>query len=208
MRAAQSVVVSDAPHLSHLPVPLPRVGFLPRLELVILNRERGTAMLHWYLVHTKPRQEERALENLQRQGYPCFLPQVPVESVRRGRVVVAQQALFPRYLFIQLDDSLQARAWGPVRSTLGVTRLVTFGVQPARVPDDLIDQLRQQVQDLAADPQPLFRPGQAVRITQGPFAGLDCIYEIPDGDQRAIVLLTLLQRPVRVPVPVQSLRAL
>lgn len=164
-------------------------------------------MQNWYLVHTKPKQEQRALENLQRQGYPCFLPLVPVESVRRGRLVVAQQALFPRYLFIQLDDSLQARAWGPVRSTLGVTRLVSFGVQPARVPDDLVQQLQQQVQDLATAPQPLFQPGQAVRITQGPFAGLDCIYQMPDGDQRAMVLLTLLQRPVQVPVPVQHLRA-
>lgn len=164
-------------------------------------------MQHWYLVHTKPKQERRALDNLQRQGYPCFLPLVPVESVRRGRLAVVEQALFPRYLFIQLDDSLHARAWGPVRSTLGVTRLVSFGLQPARVPDDLIAQLRQQLQDLAAAPQPLFQPGQTVRVTQGPFAGLDCIYQMPDGDQRAIVLLTLLQRPVRVPVPVQHLRA-
>lgn len=164
-------------------------------------------MLHWYLVHTKPRQEQRALENLERQEYPCFLPLVPVESVRRGRLVVTQQALFPRYLFILLDDGLQARSWGPVRSTVGVTRLVTFGVEPARVPHDLVEQLRLQIQDLAAAPQPLFQPGQAVRITQGPFAGLDCIFQMPDGEQRAMVLLSLLQRPVRVPVPLQHLRA-
>lgn len=132
---------------------------------------------------------------------------VPVESVRQGRRVTTPQPLFPRYLFIQLDDSLQARAWGPVRSTLGVTRLVSFGQQPARVPEELVAQLRQQVRELAAAPQPLFQPGQAVRITQGPFAGLDCIYQMPDGDQRVIVLLTLLQRPVQLPVPVQHLRS-
>ena len=33
------------------------------------------------------------LDNLQRQGYPCFLPLVPVESVRRGRLAVVEQAL-------------------------------------------------------------------------------------------------------------------
>ncbi len=34
---------------------------------------------NWYLVHTKPRQEQVALENLQNQAYPCFLPQNRVE---------------------------------------------------------------------------------------------------------------------------------
>lgn len=164
-------------------------------------------MQHWYLVHTKPQQERRAFDNLQRQGYPCFLPLVPVESFRRGRLAVVEQALFPRYLFIQLDDGFHARAWGPVRSTLGVTRLVSFGLQPARVPDALIAQLRQQLQDLTAAPQPLFRPGQPVRITQGPFAGLEAIYQMPDGEERAIVLLTLLQRECRVAVPLAQLRA-
>lgn len=162
---------------------------------------------HWYLVHTKPRQEQRALDNLQRQGYPCFLPMVPVERVRNGRVQVEQQALFPRYLFIRLGSGRDALAWAPVRSTLGVTRLVTFGHQPARVPSGLVEQLQRQVAELCAAPQPLFQPGQAVRITHGPFAGLECVYQMPDGNQRALVLLTLMQRPVTVAVPVQHIRA-
>jgi transcriptional antiterminator RfaH len=30
--------------------------------------------MHWYLVHTKPIQEKCALDNLQRQGFKCYLP--------------------------------------------------------------------------------------------------------------------------------------
>ncbi|MDP3335894.1 MAG: transcription termination/antitermination NusG family protein, partial [Rhodoferax sp.] len=30
--------------------------------------------MNWYLIHTKPRLEKCALENLQNQGYTCFLP--------------------------------------------------------------------------------------------------------------------------------------
>lgn len=162
-------------------------------------------MQQWYLVHTKPRQEQRALENLQRQGYPCFLPTITAERVRGVRCVTVTEPLFARYLFIQLDDSLQGRSWGPIRSTLGVTGLVTFGHQPARVPEALVEQLRQQVAQLAAQPQPLFTPGQIVRITRGPFAGLEAVYQMPDGQQRAVVLLTLLQRECRVAVPVVAL---
>ncbi|MCS6811192.1 MAG: transcription/translation regulatory transformer protein RfaH [Tepidimonas sp.] len=164
-------------------------------------------MQAWYLVHTKPRQEERALDNLQRQGYPCFLPQVPVERMRAGRRIVQPVALFPRYLFIQLRTDGQGPSWAPIRSTLGVTRLVAFGAQPARVPEAIVAQLQQQVAELSAAPQPLFQPGQTVRITQGPFAGLEAIYQMPDGEESAIVLLTLLQRECRAALPLAQLRA-
>lgn len=164
-------------------------------------------MQHWYLIHTKPRQEQRALDNLQRQGYPCFLPLVQAEKLRRGRRVVEEVALFPRYLFIQLRSDLQGPSWAPIRSTLGVTRLVAFGHQPARVPDDIVTQLQRQVEELNASPQPLFQPGQPVRITHGPFAGLEAIYQMPKGEDRAVVLLTLLQRECRLAVPVEQLRA-
>jgi transcriptional antiterminator RfaH len=33
----------------------------------------------WHVVYTKPRQEAIALTQLERQGYPCYLP-LPVHS--------------------------------------------------------------------------------------------------------------------------------
>jgi hypothetical protein len=39
--------------------------------------------MQWYLVFTKPGQEAKALSNLQRQGYVCYLPTIPVEKVRQ-----------------------------------------------------------------------------------------------------------------------------
>ena len=37
----------------------------------------------WYLIHTKVRQERCAQDNLERQGYTCFLPQIRAEKLRR-----------------------------------------------------------------------------------------------------------------------------
>lgn len=162
---------------------------------------------HWYLVHTKPRQERRALDNLCAQGYHCYLPEVTLEKVVRGRVTAACQPLFPRYLFIALSQGLQSQSWGPIRSTLGVTKLVSFGAEPARVPPGLVEQLQVQLQELKEHAQPLFQPGQRVLVTKGPFAGLESVYQMPDSDARAIVLLELMHRPVRVPVPVDALTA-
>lgn len=60
--------------------------------------------MHWYLVHTKPKQEKYALENLQRQGYECYLPLLLSERIRQGILMVTDEPLFPRYLFIRLGQ--------------------------------------------------------------------------------------------------------
>jgi transcriptional antiterminator RfaH len=162
-------------------------------------------LMHWYLIHTKPRQEQRALDNLLRQGYECFLPMLAVEKLRRGRVHLVQEALFSRYLFIRLGTGLVGQGWGPIRSTQGVTRLVTFGSEPAKIETQLVTLLREQ-QDEAANPAKLlFTPGDLVRIKDGPFAGLQGVYQMTDGEQRAMVLLEILSKPAKLRVAPASL---
>jgi transcriptional antiterminator RfaH len=161
---------------------------------------------HWYLVHSKPRQERVALENLERQLYPCYLPVMRLEKVRRGALAVTEEPLFTRYLFVQLDTGNQARSWAPIHSTRGVARLVRFGSEPARVSDELIAALREQ-EAQSVEVKPMFQPGQSVRITAGPFAGLEGIFQMADGQLRAMVLIEMLSRPVAVPVAPNALRA-
>ncbi len=162
--------------------------------------------MHWYLVHTKPRQENCALDNLQRQGYPCYLPTLPAEKLRQGTLTVASEPLFPRYLFIQLGQGASAQSWAPIRSTKGVSQLVRFGAEPAKVADGLIEALRAREAAVQAVPQRLFRPGERVRLTEAPFAGIEGIYQMADGERRVMVLIELLSKPVRVHVPPTSLR--
>ncbi len=162
--------------------------------------------MHWYLVHTKPRQEACALENLTRQGYSCYLPMWRAEKLRKGALAAVDEPLFPRYLFIRLDTDVMAKSWAPIRSTRGVSRLVCFGTEPAKVPDTLIETLRAYEAALRSEMVPLFAPGERVRITSGPFAGIEGIYQMAEGEQRAIVLIELLAKQVRVPVAPASLR--
>lgn len=136
--------------------------------------------MDWYLIHSKPRQEARALENLQRQGYEAWLPMLTVEKIRRGRLVQVTESMFSRYLFIQLDAV--SSNWAPIRSTLGVSRLVTFGSVPASVPDELIEALRNAP---AEDPQRLLAPGEEVLFVDGPLQGLRGIFQQHDGEARA-----------------------
>ena len=162
-------------------------------------------MSHWYLIHTKIRQERCALQNLERQGFECFLPEMHAEKLRRGALIAVPEPLFPRYLFIRLGTGLEGQSWAPIRSTTGVSRLVAFGTTPAKVGDELVEALRSQ----PGGPDNLrrhFEPGQAVVITQGPFAGLEAIYQTTDAERRSMILLEMLGKPVSMRIDTTSLR--
>jgi transcriptional antiterminator RfaH len=82
---------------------------------------------------------------------------------------------------------------------------VRFGVEPARVDDALVAYLRQQQ---AQEVKRLFEPGQRVQVIEGAFAGVEGVFQIDDGQARAMVLIELLSRQVRLPVAAAQLRAL
>lgn len=160
----------------------------------------------WYLVHTKPNQERCALVNLEQQGYQCYLPMISSERFRQGILKVVDEPLFPRYLFIRLSKDGSARSWAPVRSTKGVSRLVNFGTEPAKVDDRLVELLRMQGTLMQSKPERLFKQGEQVLLTEAPFNGIEGIYQIADGQHRAMVLIELLSRPVVVRVSSAGLR--
>ena len=162
--------------------------------------------MHWYLIHTKPRQEQIALENLERQGYQCYLPCMPAEKLRQGLLTIADKPLFPRYLFIQLGLDFTSKSWAPIRSTQGVSRLVRFGVEPAKVADELIEILRINEVQLQAAPEQLFKHGERVRLTESPFASIEGIYQMAEGERRVMVLIELMSKGVAAGVSPAELR--
>jgi len=157
--------------------------------------------MHWYAIHSKPRQEERALENLQRQGFEAWLPLMEVEKVLRSKLMRVIEPMFSRYLFIRLDT--EQTNWSPIRSTLGVSKLVSFGNRPAVVSDDLIVALKNLPKQ---ETQRLIQPGQQVKIVSGPLRGLEGIYQQSDGEMRAMVLIELLNKQHRIVTDMQDLR--
>jgi transcriptional antiterminator RfaH len=168
--------------------------------------EERRVTMHWHLIHTKIRLERRALENLERQGYECYLPLFPAEKLRRGKLVVADVPLFPRYLFIRLGADGSDKGWGPIRSTRGVSALVRFGEQPARADDALIAFLKSREQARRGAPERLFAPGECVQLLDAPFAGIEGVYQMTDGEQRAMVLIEMLGKSTLLRIGVGGLR--
>jgi len=161
--------------------------------------------MNWYLIHTKPRQEERALLNLAEQGYECYLPVMSSEKLKQEGIATVDEPLFPRYLFVRLGKGDCAKGWGPVRSTKGVSRLVMFGSEPAKVEDRLVSMLRAQ-ESRWQEPRTLFQQGERVLLTEGPFVGLDAIYDVRCGESRVMVLIEILSKQIQLSVSPSSLR--
>ena len=155
----------------------------------------------WYLVQSKPRNEARALENLVRQGYETYLPLMEVERLQRGKLLRKMEPLFPRYLFLHLEEGNDN--WGPIRSTLGVAGMVRFGQSYAAVPDTVIDHIRARTQEVK---KTLFEAGDSVQVVSGPLLGLEGVFEIADGEQRSFVLLEFMQKQQRVSISTADLR--
>jgi transcriptional antiterminator RfaH len=160
----------------------------------------------WYLVYTKPRQENLAQENLARQGYETYLPRVYQTRRRNGRHVKTVEAFFPRYLFIHLDS--ETDNWAPIRSTIGVSKLVRFDNIPAVVPDQLIQALQSNdhedgIQRLV---QKNLMRGDKVTIIDGPLAGYQGIYQQQNSAERVAVLVDLVGKNTLLNISVHDLQ--
>ena len=151
---------------------------------------------NWLLLQVKPRQEMRALENLERQQGECYCPLIQVEKLSHGKRIQDKEALFPGYLFINFDPEQSGLTYTAIRSSRGVSKIVRFGETPVKVPESLILQIkdceRTNLPDFSATTLP--KKGDTVIIVEGPFKGLQAVYSQTDGQQRSIVLISLLHQ--------------
>lgn len=165
-------------------------------------------MTQWYVLQCKARQEDRAKLNVENQGYVTCLPQMKLTKRLRGKRQTVIEAVFPGYLFVQLDE---ARAnFNALRSTRGVLAFVRFGGVPATVPDAVMQQLL-TLAEVSGDIQShfevgSFETGSIVEVTEGPFIGLKAIYQMPKGEDRCLVLLDMLGKQQHIEIDEQILR--
>ena len=163
-----------------------------------------TNEMQWFLLQTKVKQEQRAAENLERQDVASFCPMIRVDKISRGRRSEVLDVLFPGYLFVQLGDSSVSTT--AVRSTRGVSHFVTSAGAPIKVPQGLVEQLRQRVTaDADVVMSQLPKSGAKMQVIDGPFKGLNAVFTEPDGNNRAIVMVTLLSQQVKTSMPFASL---
>ncbi len=148
--------------------------------------------LKWYALQSHPRKEAALHQYVLNLGLDSFFPQIHAHPVNpRARKMLPY---FPGYLFVHLDLSAPAAVsyqWMPFS-----TGMVSFGGEPAVVPDAVIEELQNSLELLNradASPEVRFKPGDALIIRSGPLAGYEAIFDVHlNGSERVRVLLKLL----------------
>lgn len=167
-----------------------------------------TTNARWYVVHTRAREEFKALDNLHRQNYVAYLPRYAKKIRHARRTILVARPFFPRYLFVSLDFAVQG--WRAIRSTCGVSDIVCFGDQPAPLPDGFVEHLKNREDPTGCiNLAPRSRPkvGERVLVREGPFSRLLGLCEALSDNERITVLLDLLGRKVRVLLDVEMVEA-
>ncbi|GAL14844.1 transcriptional activator RfaH [Vibrio astriarenae] len=138
--------------------------------------------------------------HLTNQKVECYYPKVKVEKIIRGKRQVKEEPLFPSYMFVRFDFEL-GPTFTTVRSTRGVVDFIRQGAYPQEVQGDLIFGLK-ELESLDDKPEEIELPeaGQKVVVKSGQFAGIEAIYQEPDGELRSIMLVKMLNKMVEVKV--------
>jgi transcriptional antiterminator RfaH len=157
-------------------------------------------MIKWYLIKTKARQEKIAVSNLEAQNYKVYCP---CSLINNKNVV-----LFPGYVFIQLDKDLQD--WFPIRSTKGVINFVKFGLNFAKISDDLIKLIKKNELSTSEKIKNIdnFKVGNDVLITNGALRNRIAIFKSFKSSDRVILLMNLMGQDQAINFDKKSLVAL
>jgi transcription antitermination factor NusG len=156
----------------------------------------------WCVVRTKPRWEERVAARLEAEEISSYAPKV----VRKERYEKPRM-LFPGYVFVQLAprDCVERMRWFPgVRHTLSQSTLV------AALDDEDVQEIRGRENDdgVIEIPVPPLRAGERVCVVEGPFEGLEGLFErYLTGAERVQILLRLLGALRHVELPRRSVMA-
>ena len=153
----------------------------------------------WYVVQTQVNCEVKAADNLRRQGYEAYLPRYLKRRRHARKVDFTAKPLFPRYMFVAID--LATQRWRSIQSTFGVSRLVTYGDEPAALPEGVVGALKAREDGegfVKLDARPAFAPGDKVRVLAGAFMDNAGLFNAMADHDRVSILLDMLGRKVRV----------
>jgi transcriptional antiterminator RfaH len=159
----------------------------------------------WYVAQTQPNAEAKAVVHLNRQGFNTYLPRYLKRRRHARRVDTVPAPLFPRYLFVEIDTSVQR--WRSIYSTVGVSQLIGNADAPVAVASDVVTTLKAREGEgglIKLDQRPNFRVGEKVRVLDGVFSDCLGLYDGMPDRERVAILLDLLGRKVRIVVDAES----
>ncbi|MDR1115586.1 MAG: UpxY family transcription antiterminator [Tannerella sp.] len=100
---------------------------------------------NWYALYTSPRAEKRVKENLEQNGFECYLPLHRSPRVWSDRVKMVDMPLFNSYIFVKCKEHEIFLA----NRIRGVARVVFYDGKPARISQKEIDAIKIFIREAA-----------------------------------------------------------
>ena len=152
----------------------------------------------WYILQTKPANEERVRQHCLLADIEVFLPRVKRLFRGRRRPTERLTPLFPSYLFIYADLR-DGDMYHNLRFTRGVRKVLGVGRTPLPVDTAIVDVIRERIDknEILLE-QVRYQKGEKNRVLQGPLADLVGVLEKPVAPEgRVRVLLHAYQKSIR-----------
>jgi transcriptional antiterminator NusG len=161
----------------------------------------------WYIVHAYSNFEKKVAEDIinkaKQKGLSADIEQivVPTEKVvevRRGRKVDAERKFFPGYVLLKAN--LTDAVFSLVKNTPKVTGFLGDS-KPVPITEAEAQRILNQVQEGVERPKPsvTFEIGEAIRVSDGPFASFNgFVQEVDEERARLKVEVSIFGRAVPV----------
>lgn len=166
------------------------------------DREKGK----WYVLHSQTGHENRVKNNLEQRIhslgvedkiFEIIVPTREIVVIKKGKKTKQREKVFPGYIFVRmlLDD----QSWLVVRTTEGVTGFIGAGTKPTSISDKEVGAIMRFVEQDQPKFRAKFSVGEAVKITEGPFADfLGTVEEIDEEKGKIRVLVSIFDRETPV----------
>lgn len=159
----------------------------------------------WHVLYVKSRCEKKVHESLKEASLESFLPLVKVIRQWSDRKKTVLKPLFPSYVFVNINSSLELHK---ALTVDGACAYIRFGKEYACVTEKEISQIKllvgdKNITDIEISAK-LPKVGEIKKITYGPLNGLDCEIIKADSHNKIIVRIDSLQQNIVATLPLYS----
>ncbi|MFW0738264.1 UpxY family transcription antiterminator [Flavobacterium sp. N502536] len=156
----------------------------------------------WYVLYVKCHHERKVFDGLGHLSIRAFLPTIEVPSKRTDRKKSIQKLLFPSYVFVKINSSLE---FYKTLSVNGACMYIRFGMEYAKVSDDEMRKielllLNNDVTEIETHVEE-FKVGDFKTISYGSLSGLECEVLNTNNTNKIVVRIDSLQKNITATIP-------
>lgn len=153
-----------------------------------MSADLANGDFQWYVIHTNPKQEDRAESNLRAWNVETYNPKLrEVRHSPYGEPGHIIKPLFPRYIFARFGLK---ELFHKVRFTRGVYNILGFGNGPTPVDEEIINIIKLRTDNLGfVKIGPDLEPGDEIIIEDGPLKSFTGIFEQEMKDSCRVMIL-------------------